>query len=190
MPTINIYHTLPTDKKPPRTPCEVHRLVDQLLAAQPPEPEQPTAHTSKNEWSGARLRKQSCDKRITHQQWRTALPCALNCTTTHYIFLSDKALASLLGRATRNRLSRVNMSQYRIFTIGPNGHFISGMAFECLNDGQAIEEARRLLDGHDLELWQGQRFVITLKHKEPEACSGSAEVTSFDGLRLLARLSP
>ncbi len=23
-----------------------------------------------------------------------------------------------------------------------------------------------MLDGHDLELWQGQRFVMTLKHKE------------------------
>ena len=58
------------------------------------------------------------------------------------------------------------MSQYRIFTIGPDGHFISGTALACLNDEHAIEEAQCLLDGHDLELWQGQRFVITLKHKE------------------------
>ncbi len=60
------------------------------------------------------------------------------------------------------------MSQYRIFTIGPDGHFVNGMALECLNDEQAIEEARRLLDRQDLELWQAQRFVITLKHKEPD----------------------
>ena len=60
------------------------------------------------------------------------------------------------------------MSQYRIFTIGPDGHFISGTPLEFLNDEQAIEEARCLLDCHDLELWQGQRFVITLKHKVPD----------------------
>jgi hypothetical protein len=58
------------------------------------------------------------------------------------------------------------MSQYRIFTIGPNGHFISGTAMACLNDEQAIEAAQCMLNGHDLELWQGPRFVITLKHKE------------------------
>jgi hypothetical protein len=57
------------------------------------------------------------------------------------------------------------MSQYRIFTIGPDGHFINGTPLLCPSDAQAIEEARRLQDGHDLEIWSGARFVTTLKHE-------------------------
>jgi hypothetical protein len=40
---LTIKHPSRVADRPPRTASEVHRFVDQLLAAQPPEPEQPTA---------------------------------------------------------------------------------------------------------------------------------------------------
>jgi hypothetical protein len=40
---------------------------------------------------------------------------------------------------------------------------------EALNDQQAIEEARRIVDGHALEIWDEQRLVIRLEpRKGPE----------------------
>jgi hypothetical protein len=29
----------------------------------------------------------------------------------------------------------------------------------CADDGEAIEQAKRLIDGCDIELWSGHRFV-------------------------------
>ena len=34
---------------------------------------------------------------------------------------------------------------------------------ECASDKEAIEEAYALLDGYDVEVWQGPRVVIRLK---------------------------
>jgi hypothetical protein len=37
---------------------------------------------------------------------------------------------------------------------------------ECDNDDQAIGQARQLVDGHDIELWEGARFVIGIKRTD------------------------
>ena len=61
------------------------------------------------------------------------------------------------------------MIEYRAFTVGPDGHFVGSEALVCANDSEAIEQASRFVDGHDIELWSGTRFVTRLKHKpKPE----------------------
>jgi hypothetical protein len=57
---------------------------------------------------------------------------------------------------------RAEMADYRAYTIGHEGHFIAHRAFVCENDADAIEWAKQLVDGHDIELWNEGRFVIRL----------------------------
>lgn len=55
------------------------------------------------------------------------------------------------------------MPAYRFYTIGPSGHICAPPAiFECPGDMSAIKEARKSLDGHDIEVWQGRRIVSYL----------------------------
>lgn len=58
------------------------------------------------------------------------------------------------------------MNEYRAYTVGDDGHFTASRAFTCANDGDAIVWAKQLVDGHDVELWSGERFVVKLEHQE------------------------
>lgn len=58
------------------------------------------------------------------------------------------------------------MGEYRAYVVGLDGHFVSFEGFTCGDDGEAIAKAQRLLDGHDVELWSGERFVRRLKAAE------------------------
>jgi hypothetical protein len=60
------------------------------------------------------------------------------------------------------------MVEYRAFTVGPDGHFVGSEALICADDFEAIEKARQFVDGHDIELWSGTRFIARLSHK-PES---------------------
>jgi hypothetical protein len=51
---------------------------------------------------------------------------------------------------------------YRIFVMGNGRRFTSQRTFVCANDQHAIVWAEQLVDGHDVELWSGTRFVIHL----------------------------
>jgi hypothetical protein len=57
------------------------------------------------------------------------------------------------------------MAEYRAYTVGRDGHFIGFEPLICADDFEATERAKRLVDGHDIELWSGTRLVIRLKHK-------------------------
>jgi hypothetical protein len=35
----------------------------------------------------------------------------------------------------------------------------------CRDDGKAVAKAERLVDGHDIEVWNDDRFGIRLIHK-------------------------
>ncbi len=54
------------------------------------------------------------------------------------------------------------MAQYRAYTVGNDGHSVGYEALVCDDDVEAIEKAKRLANGHDIELWSGDRFVIRL----------------------------
>jgi hypothetical protein len=60
------------------------------------------------------------------------------------------------------------MTDYRIYVIGRDGHFLRSIELVCPNDEAAKAETEQLLDGHDLELWQLGRKVAFFASKEPE----------------------
>ena len=59
------------------------------------------------------------------------------------------------------------MSHYRAYIIGQDGHFIKSVILDCDNDDAAIESAKQLVDGHDVELWQLDRQIAKFD-REPD----------------------
>jgi len=57
------------------------------------------------------------------------------------------------------------MADYRVYTVGDDGKFINSRAFSCGNDPDAIEWAKQLVDGHEIELRSGARLIIRLERK-------------------------
>jgi hypothetical protein len=56
------------------------------------------------------------------------------------------------------------MAEYRAYVIGEDEHIRSCRAFVCDGDADAMVWAKQLLDGNDIELWSGDRFVIRFNH--------------------------
>jgi hypothetical protein len=56
------------------------------------------------------------------------------------------------------------MAKYRAYVIGEDEHIRSFRAFVCDGDADAMVWAKQLLDGNDVELWSGDRFVIRFSH--------------------------
>jgi hypothetical protein len=54
------------------------------------------------------------------------------------------------------------MPEYRAYSIGPDGRFIGFETLVCADDAEAIQKAKRLTEGHDVELWSGDRFIVRL----------------------------
>jgi hypothetical protein len=54
------------------------------------------------------------------------------------------------------------MLEYRAYFVGNDGHFVGFRAFVCASDAEATTWAQQLVDGHDVELWNGERFVLRL----------------------------
>ena len=55
------------------------------------------------------------------------------------------------------------MAEYRVFTIGRDGHFISFRKFCCVDDADALIWAKQLIDLYPVELWCGDRLVARLE---------------------------
>ena len=49
------------------------------------------------------------------------------------------------------------MPEYRAYLIGPDGHIVKRIELVCADDETAKEQAKALVDGHDIELWQEAR---------------------------------
>jgi hypothetical protein len=64
------------------------------------------------------------------------------------------------------RTTAAQVNVYRAYTVGNDGHITASRAFTCANDADAIAWAKQLVDGHDVELWSGERFVIKLDYQE------------------------
>ena len=55
------------------------------------------------------------------------------------------------------------MPEYRFYKISPDGHIAEPPpVIECDDDLSAIQEARKRMDGHDIEICQGDRVVTYL----------------------------
>jgi hypothetical protein len=58
-----------------------------------------------------------------------------------------------------SRLAAAHVNEYRAYMIGDDGHLLSSRVFVTGNDADAIVWAEQMVDGHDVELWSGERFV-------------------------------
>jgi hypothetical protein len=65
--------------------------------------------------------------------------------------------------SSRGLQAPASMAEYRAYIVGYDGHFVDFTPLVCPNDAEAIEKAKRLVNGHDVELWSGARFVIKLE---------------------------
>jgi hypothetical protein len=59
------------------------------------------------------------------------------------------------------------MPDYRVYFVGPDGHFFNFKPLISGSDDEALAEAKQLVDGYDIELWSGPRFIIRLA-RNPE----------------------
>jgi hypothetical protein len=63
------------------------------------------------------------------------------------------------------------MTEYKINVIGALGHSVRSIRIDCTDDRRAIESAKQFIDGHDIELWQGDRRIARFDH-EPKNMAG------------------
>jgi hypothetical protein len=58
------------------------------------------------------------------------------------------------------------MNEYCAYIIGPDGHILRRVDLFCADDDAAKDQAKQLVDGHDVELWQLGRRIAEFKHEE------------------------
>jgi hypothetical protein len=55
------------------------------------------------------------------------------------------------------------MATYRAYLLSNNRVEKPAHIIEAPDDGAAVEQARQLVDGHDVELWLGEKCLAVLK---------------------------
>jgi hypothetical protein len=78
-------------------------------------------------------------------------------TGLYFFFGKDKGYLSVSGD--------FRVAEYRAYTVGIDGHFTGFEPLVCADDTEATEQARRLVEGCNVELWCGERLVIRLTAK-------------------------
>jgi hypothetical protein len=62
------------------------------------------------------------------------------------------------------------MTVYRAYIVGLHDRSIGVVQLDCINDESAIKSAGRLVDGHDVELWQMDRPVARFDAQSKQIC--------------------
>lgn len=57
------------------------------------------------------------------------------------------------------------MREYRAYVLGQDGRIKDRIDLTCADDEAAKKQAKQLVDGHDVELWQLGRKIATFPHK-------------------------
>jgi hypothetical protein len=58
------------------------------------------------------------------------------------------------------------MPDYRIYLVTEDDHIASApVKIACDDDLSAVRQSQKLLDRHDIQLWEGRRLVTRLKSK-------------------------
>ena len=59
------------------------------------------------------------------------------------------------------------MGTYRLIAVGFDGPLLlEPQSFTAVNDDDAVARARKLLQAHDIELWDGERLVMCFRAHE------------------------
>jgi hypothetical protein len=75
------------------------------------------------------------------------------------------SLSQPVDRQSDLRRFKWAMVEYRAYRVDVDGHFVGFEPLICADDAEAIEIAKRLVNGHDVELWSGERLVTWINHK-------------------------
>jgi hypothetical protein len=67
--------------------------------------------------------------------------------------------ASYNSPTGRSRYLEAKMPVYHAYIVGLHGRSIGAVRMDCVDDASAIKWASRLVDSHDVELWQMDRPV-------------------------------
>jgi hypothetical protein len=60
------------------------------------------------------------------------------------------------------------MPEYRAYTIEPDGSIRERFDLPSTNEATAREQAMRLVNGIDVELWQGEKRLAIFAHKSDQ----------------------
>jgi hypothetical protein len=71
-----------------------------------------------------------------------------------------------------------NMPIYHAYIVGSHSRCISAVRMDCADDDIAIESAGRLVDRHDVELWQMDRPVVRFDAASKQMFKKPAEASS------------
>jgi hypothetical protein len=55
------------------------------------------------------------------------------------------------------------VNEYQAYIMGADGHILNRIDLVCVDDDEAKERAKQLVDGHDVELWQFGRKIAEFK---------------------------
>ena len=77
---------------------------------------------------------------------------------THYNFF-DRIIRGIPAAET------AKMTDYRVYFIGDDGHFLGAVNLDCPDDEAAKEYAKQFINGHDIELWQRDRIIAKFDRK-------------------------
>ncbi|MCK1653842.1 hypothetical protein IVA88_20700 [Bradyrhizobium sp. 149] len=58
------------------------------------------------------------------------------------------------------------MQEYRAYVMGQDGHIESRIDIVCRDEIEAKARAKALVDGHDIELWHGDRVIANYRHED------------------------
>ena len=57
------------------------------------------------------------------------------------------------------------MFAYRAYAVASDGRFMGFKQMICRDDSEAIASAKRLIGNLDIEVWEGDRFIMRLLHR-------------------------
>ena len=57
--------------------------------------------------------------------------------------------------------------EYRAYLVGLDGRFVGFEPIVSTDDSEATEKAQRLTNGHDVELWSGERMIVRIHYQPP-----------------------
>ena len=59
----------------------------------------------------------------------------------------------------------VSVAGYRLYALDGVNKVASGEWISAEDDAAAVDAAKRMMDGHDCEVWQGRRRVARIRHE-------------------------
>jgi hypothetical protein len=72
----------------------------------------------------------------------------------------EGSIQCLQDSLTSVRAFEAKMPVYHAYIVGAHSRFIAAVQMDCADDDTAIKSASRLVDKHDVELWQMDRPVV------------------------------